>query len=175
MAESRLSRLARRRLVIVAGALAVAAGLTGAAWALPPFTTAAKTSPGSGRQAELHSLSVGCHATYDRIALRLRFAKPGYDVRFVNKVRHDPSGKPVTLLGNARLLVVLRGTRAHTADGTTSFVAATITPLCPNLRQIKKAGDFEGQVSFGLGLQHTAGFRVFRLTSPTRVVIDVAH
>jgi hypothetical protein len=50
-----------------------------------------------------------------------------------------------------------------------------VTPRCPNLRQVKGAGDFEGVVSFGLGLRHKAGFRVFRLTGPTRIVIDVAH
>ncbi len=30
-------------------------------------------------------------------------------------------------------------------------------------------------MSFGLGIKRMAGFRVFRLTNPTRVVIDVAH
>ena len=49
-----------------------------------------------------------------------------------------------------------------------------LTPLCPNLRH-RAAGDFEGVVSFGLGLRRKTGFRVFRLTAPTRIVIDVAH
>jgi hypothetical protein len=40
---------------------------------------------------------------------------------------------------------------------------------------VKIAGDFEGVVSFGLGLRRKTGFRVFRLTAPTRIVIDVAH
>jgi hypothetical protein len=30
-------------------------------------------------------------------------------------------------------------------------------------------------VSFGLGLARKTGFRVFRLTGPTRIVVDVAH
>jgi hypothetical protein len=33
----------------------------------------------------------------------------------------------------------------------------------------------EGVVSFGLGLRRTTGFRVFRLTGPARIVVDVAH
>jgi hypothetical protein len=45
----------------------------------------------------------------------------------------------------------------------------------PNLRQVKPSGDFEGVVSFGLGLRRRTGFRVFRLSGPARVVIDVAH
>ena len=50
-----------------------------------------------------------------------------------------------------------------------------LTPRCPNLRQVKLAGDFEGVVSFGLGLRRKTGFRVFRLTAPTRIVVDVRH
>jgi hypothetical protein len=64
--------------------------------------------------------------------------------------------------------------RGHTTAGA-SLLPAVLTPSCPNLRQVKRAGDFEGVVTLGLGLQHRAGFRVFRATAPTRVVIDVAH
>ena len=34
--------------------------------------------------------------------------------------------------------------------------------------------DFEGRVTFGLGLRDRAGFRVFELRNPNRIVIDVA-
>jgi hypothetical protein len=50
-----------------------------------------------------------------------------------------------------------------------------MTPLCSNVRQIKAVGDFEGVVSFGIGLRRMTGFRVFRLTAPTRIVVDVEH
>ena len=30
-------------------------------------------------------------------------------------------------------------------------------------------------MQFGLGLRHKTGFRVFRLTGPKRLVVDVAH
>jgi hypothetical protein len=95
-------------------------------------------------------------------------------VRYVNQIVADPSGMPVSLLGTKRLHVVVRHARGHTSAGT-NLLPAVVTPLCPNLRQVKKAGDFEGIVSLGLGLRRKTGFRVFRLTGPTRVVIDVAH
>lgn len=157
--------------LLVLGAAAFGAGV---AWALPPFTTAPKSAPTGPGQAELYQVTAGCHASYDRLVLRFRFARPGYQVRYVSLVRHDPSDRPVTLPGTARLLVVAREARAHTAGGS-ALIPATITPLCPNLRQIKGAGDFEGIVRFGLGLRARKGFRVFRLTGPTRIVIDVAH
>lgn len=40
---------------------------------------------------------------------------------------------------------------------------------------VAKTGDYEGQVTFGLALDHVAGFNVFTLTDPSRIVIDVAH
>jgi len=64
--------------------------------------------------------------------------------------------------------------RGHTQGGT-NLLAQVKTPRCPNLRQVKVAGDFEGVVTFGLGLRHKTGFRVFRLTGPKRLVVDVAH
>jgi hypothetical protein len=164
-----------RRAAVMLGSLAAIACTAATALALPPFTTTPKSSPGSGGQAELYRITVACHPAYDRFVLRFRLATPGYRVRYVNQVIQDGSGLPVTLLGNKRLLVVLQGARAHSADGTTSFVPSVLTPRCPNIRQVKLAGDFEGVVSFGLGLKQKTGFRVFRVTGPTRVVVDVLH
>jgi hypothetical protein len=165
--------VAGRALAILA-ALALALCLAAAAFALPPFTTAPKSSPASGGQAELFSLSAGCHATFDRVVIRARLATPGYDVRYVTRIVADPSGKPVSLLGTKRIRVIVRRARGHTSGGT-DLLPSRVTPLCSNLRQIKRAGDFEGVVSLGLGLRRKTGFRVFRLTGPTRIVIDVAH
>ena len=156
-----------RRAVPAATALACL-GLAAAAYGLPPFTTAAKTSPSSGSQAKLSSAAAGCHATYDRFVLRVGSGgKPGYDVRYVSQIIADPSGNPVSLQGTKRLRVIVHDATAHT-------LPSTLTPGCSNLRQAKKAGDFEGVVSYGLGLRRKTGFRVFRLTGPTRIVIDVA-
>ena len=146
-----------------------AAAVVALASALPPFTTGAKTSPSSGSQATLSSAAAGCHSSYDRFVVRVGAGgKPGYDVRYVSQIIADPSGNPVSLLGTKRLRVIVHDATAHT-------LASTITPGCSNLRQAKKAGDFEGVVSYGLGLRRKTGFRVFRLTGPTRIVIDVAH
>ncbi len=149
-------------------------GLAAVALALPAFTTAPKTSSGRGDAAELSNAAVGCHDTFDRFVIRARLATPGYDVRYVRQIVADPSGRPVSLLGAKRIRVAFNLAAGHDSHGT-NLLAGTLTPQCPNLLQVKKAGDFEGVVSFGLGLRRMTGFRVFRLTNPTRVVIDVAH
>jgi hypothetical protein len=165
-----------RRKAAAATAVAVVAllALAAQAFGLPPFSTAPKTSSGSGGQAQLSGIDTGCHATFDRFVIRVGSGNPGYDVRYVSRIIADPSGKTVALQGSKRIRVVIRPARGHTAGGT-NLLPSTLTPLCPNLRQVKKAGDFEGVVSFGLGLARRTGFRVFRLTGPTRIVVDVAH
>ena len=165
-----------RRTAAAATAVALAAllALAAQAFGLPPFSTAPKTASGSGGQAQLSGTTPGCHSTFDRFVIRVGSGNPGYDVRYVTRVVADPSGKTVSLQGSKRIKVVIRPARGHTAGGA-NLLPATLTPRCPNLRQIKKAGDFEGVVSFGLGLARRTGFRVFRLTSPTRIVVDVAH
>jgi hypothetical protein len=169
-----LTRKRALRTVAILAALTSSLCFAAVALGLPPFTTAPKTATGSGGQAELFGAAVGCHAGYDRFVIRGRFATPGYDARYVDKVVADGSGKTIVLLGTKRIRVIIRHARGHTSGGT-NLLPSTLTPKCSNLRQVKKAGDFEGVVTYGLGLSRRTGFRVFRLTGPTRVVVDVAH
>jgi hypothetical protein len=164
-----------RKVVAATGVtLASSLCLAAAAFGLPPFTTVPKSAPGSGGQVQLSNNRTGCHATFDRFVFQARFGTPRYDVRYVRKIIEDGSGATVHLLGRKRIRVLIRDARGHTQGGT-NLLRNVITPRCPNLRQVKAAGDFEGVVTFGLGLRRKAGFRVFRLTDPRRLVIDVAH
>ena len=166
-------RLAPRVAAILV-ALASFLGLAGVALGLPPFTTAPKSSPASGSQAEVFGVATACRSTFDRFVIRARFATPGYSVRYVRRVLSEGSGQPVRLRGTKRIRILIRNARGHTQGGT-NLLPTVRTPLCPNLRQLKTAGDFEGIVSIGLGLSRKTGFRVFRLTGPRRIVVDVAH
>jgi hypothetical protein len=163
-----------RAWIWLATAVACLAFAATEAVALPAFTTAPKTASPRGDAAELSNAAAGCHATFDRFVVRARLATPGYDVRYVRRIVADPSGRPVSLLGAKRIRVRFNLAAGHDSRGT-NLLAGTLTPRCANLLQVKKAGDFEGTVSFALGLRRMTGFRVFRLTNPTRVVIDVAH
>ncbi len=144
------------------------------ALALPAFTTAPKTSAGRrcGGAVERRRRLPRARSTGSSFGRSC--AVPGYNVRYVPRIVADPSGRPVSLLGAKRIRVAFNLAAGHDSHGT-NLLASTLTPQCPNLLQVKKAGDFEGVVSFGFGLRRMTGFRVFRLTNPTRVVIDVAH
>ena len=45
----------------------------------------------------------------------------------------------------------------------------------PNLRQLVQTCDFEGHVTWVLGVGHPKRFRVVELTNPSRIVVDVKH
>src|ERR687887_1100323 len=145
------------RMLVAMAIPAASLALASAAFGLPPFTTAPKSASGSGGQSAISQLRIGCHATFDRFVVRTRFGTPRYVVRYVRRIIEDGSGKPVHLLGKKRIRIILRDSRAHT-EGGAPLIPNVRTPRCPNLRQVKLAGDFEGVVTFGLGLRHKAGF-----------------
>lgn len=147
----------------------------GVAIGFPRFTTASKVSPAGAGQAELFSIVARCHASLDRFVIRARFAIPGYNIRYLRRIPSGPSGVPVSLPGSARLHVRIQEARGHTDPGGAILLPEVLTPGCANLRQIKRVEDHEGVVRFGLGLRRRTGFRVFRLTHPTRIVVDVLH
>jgi len=86
-------------------------------------------------------------------------------------------GTPVALAGQSYLRVVFHG-----ASGTcprpsqrTWAGPAVLTPYYPQVLVVSAAGDFEGYLSFGIGLAARGSYHVFTLTGPDRVVIDVSH
>jgi hypothetical protein len=96
---------------------------------------------------------------------------PGYTIAQVKAVSHDPKGTQVALAGQSYLHVVFHGTSAiRTYTG-----PAVLTPYYPQLLTVAAAGDFEGVLSFGIGLAAQGGYHVSALSNPDRLVIDVDH
>ena len=121
---------------------------------------------------ELVSVQAVERKGYDRVLFTFKGAVPGYQVRYVPEVT-DQAGRPLALRGRAFLAVAFEPARAHDPGGGATVSTATLTPASPVLRQVRFAGDFEGRVSFGLGLAERDGFRVSELRDPPRVAVDV--
>ena len=94
-------------------------------------------------------------------------------VEAVDRDGYDQAGKRLPLRGEAFLEVAFEPARAHSAAGEPTFSPTTLIPGFADLRQVRFAGDFEGEVTFGIGAAGRGGFRVSELRDPTRVAIDL--
>ncbi|MDX6272885.1 MAG: hypothetical protein QOJ92_95 [Frankiales bacterium] len=158
------------------GTLVVAQGAQASDPPAPTSTSARHTPRGTGATALLLDIRHAKHATFDRLVIDLRGAKPGYDVRYVSAVTYDPSGRRVTMPGRYYLQVVLDPASAYNANGNHTYGGQNrVTTSYPTLKGFVINGDFEAVLSVALGLSKKAGFRVSTLANPTRIVIDVAH
>ena len=126
----------------------------------------------SRKTPELVSVQTDERDGHDRVLFTFKGSMPGYQVHYVPQVT-DAGGRRLALRGEAFVEVAFEPARARDPDGTASFSATTITPSSPVLRQVRFAGDFEGQVRFGLGFAGRGGLRVSELHNPTQVAVDV--
>jgi hypothetical protein len=131
-----------------------------------PASANATTTP------DLLRIRVGRHATFDRVVLDIRGAKPNPITKsFVSQLRADPSDQVVTIPGKRFLAVVAQGLSGQNYPGPRTIR----TPQLRNVQAVAITGDFEAVLSVGLGLRHTSWTRIFTLTHPTRLVIDVGR
>lgn len=144
----------------------------------PPFSSAPVSVPDTNIAPEglpeLEAVEVSQLDGFDRVVFRFSSHVPGYNVNYVPEVTADPSDEPISLEGNAFMIVAMHSV-ASGQVGAPPAPQDRQTPRFPELREIAGAGDFEGVVSFGLGLTAESGFRVFTLTNPDRLVVDVRH
>ncbi len=92
-------------------------------------------------------------------------------VQWVDTLHRDGSGLPVRVAGTKVLMVVFNGATSHDQNGAT--VRTRTAYALPNVITSVGAGDFEGTVTFGLGVQKRTSYTVTKLQNPARVVVDV--
>ena len=113
------------------------------------------------------------HRTFDRVVFQYRGGLPaGRHARYVHRLVADASGDPVPIAGQAVLRVRMARAQAHSGTGVPTVPTRTAYPW-PNVMSGVVAGDFEGVVSYGLGVARRTPFHVFTLHDPSRVVVDV--
>ena len=152
-------------LAVLLGSILAAAAARQAAAAPPPVSTLVAI------RAAYHSEAT---PRYDRVVFEFRGPVPLIDVRYVNQLIADGSGLPVSITGNAILQLRMTPAQAHTERGQPT-APGRITLRLPTVRQVARAGDFEGVVTYGIGVARKAEIRVTTLAGPSRIVIDVLH
>jgi hypothetical protein len=139
----------------------------------PSVTPSGCAQPGT----YLTVVTVGQHASYDRVVFQFSGSRPAVTVNRVPAVSADPRGTPVPLAGQSYLHVAFHLASAVCPQplGRTWTGPSVLTPYYPQLLTVSAAGDFEGYLTFGIGLAARGSYHVFTLTGPNRVVIDVSH
>ncbi len=146
-------------------------GVPPAAAALPDFGSEPVQDTSSAGGSGIADVRVGGNEGFDRFVVEFEGDIGAYFVSYVDQVTQDGSGAVVPVEGTAFLQVSLNG-----IPNEPSTPQQTIEADLTGLIQVVGAGaGFEASVSYGLGTAQAAGFRVFTLTEPSRLVVDIAH
>lgn len=160
--------------ILVAGAALAMPVSASASPALSGFTCGTQSGGSDGVVAPITAVRVGHHLGYDRFVVEFSGSVvPGFRAipKSSAKFYSDPLGQPVTLEGTAGIKLVMHSTSMHgTYGGPTDF-----DPEFPQLAEARSIGDFEGFVTWGLSLERQSCKRIFTLSSPSRLVVDVAN
>jgi hypothetical protein len=108
---------------------------------------------------------------FDRIVLDIPGGLPGYSAKYVTELRRDGSDEPVSMPGEAFLLIVLHPAQAHRDDGTPTVTGVHRIGLA-GIKAYAVVGDYEGYVSIALGVSGVRKFHIGELAD--RIYIDVA-
>ena len=132
----------------------------------------------------LTDVRVGAHGCYDRVTFELKPQQGEVEGPVAWKVAYeagpiteDGSGHPVKMKGAAFLVVTMSATGADlsqeaapaTYTGPASIEAADTT----RIQQVRRTGDFEGVLTWVIGLDAKRPFHVSTQDGPSRVIVDV--
>ena len=91
---------------------------------------------------------------YARISFYFRGAFPSYNFEYVREVLSEAKGDPIALEGNSFIRLGFVDAQAHDNAGASTVKVAPAAHIgFKNLKSYGFAGDFEGHVSYGLGVQ----------------------
>jgi len=137
--------------------------------------------PASGAPtAQLTAVRVGTHQGYIRIAFEFDGEVPGYDIGYLDgPLYEDGSGAEVPISGEKVLSVRMTPASAIRMEGETFTRTYTgpdrLTSSGGAVTEVVEAGDFESQMTWGIGTTGGQSFKVTTLTEPTRLIIDVVN
>ncbi|MEZ5310385.1 MAG: hypothetical protein R2735_07300 [Microthrixaceae bacterium] len=117
----------------------------------------------------------GHHDGFDRITFEFQGAVPGFRAEYLDQLFEDGSGDPVTISGTPLQIVFApaSGVDLGVEDYTEIYTGPKrIQPEAESVREIVLTGDFEGQMTWGIGVRDKLPFRITTLQNPSRVVVD---
>jgi hypothetical protein len=130
-------------------------------------TSAATTTP------RLVAVRAAHHPGVDRVVFEFTGGLPrSRSASYVSQLIGDASGLPVRIAGRSVLQVRFSYANGHDDLGRAT-APSRVTYALPNVMTVVQSGDFEAVLTYGIGLTARQPYRVFTLTSPPRVVVDI--
>jgi len=156
----------------------VAASATEPTESLPAFACVPSVPVASTTdRAQITDVRVGTHDGYDRVVFEFETGLPDATIEgALPPFYADPSDLEIEVAGSAFLKLTMQGASKVTPGGTVTYGGSTkFEPGFERLVQLVEGGDFEAVSTWYLGLDGGGCFRVFTLTDPSRLVIDIEH
>jgi hypothetical protein len=171
-----------RAFAVAALAAALVAGCGGSG-ATEPFgggASAVRGSPSAPGTALVERVAVGAHDGFDRVVFEFQNHLPGYRVEYARPpFFEDGSGARVDVGGHDFVAVRIEPASGFDASAGGGRLVYTGPKRIEGadagadvVRELARTGDFEGVVSWVIGLDDRVDFRVLRLDGPPRLVID---
>lgn len=137
-----------------------------------------KEFPPNGPPALLTAVRTAQYEMFDRIVLEFDATRPpGYEIGYLDEpATACGSGNTVRTQGKAVLQLKVFHANAHNESGQPTVREQEYRlPSYLALREIKRTCDFEGTVTYVVGVAARNKFRVLELKDPSRLVIDVRN
>ena len=125
--------------------------------------------------AVLRDVRAARHPDFERVVFEFEPPSvPGYRMEYAEAPVLDcGAGEPLDVDGSAHLVVRLSPAQAHTEAGEVTLPDRERRPALTLVRELELSCDFEGQVSWVLGLSARRPYRVSELAAPPRLVVDI--
>lgn len=126
----------------------------------------------------LTGVETGLHAGYDRVAFQFREGVPGFRASYRQRpIREDVSGREVEIDGDAVIVVEMERAsgRERTGEGRPTYTGPERVQGAGTfaIREVVRTGDFEGIMTWAIGVRGRLPFRV--QTFGNVLVVDVRH
>ena len=125
----------------------------------------------------VRDIRIGHHDGFDRVVFEVGgTGTPGWQVRYVDQAASQGSGKPIAVSGKAVLQVEVTGAGYPDDTGVKEYAGPNpvAAPGTHAVTEVAFDGTYEGATAAFIGTAARTPFRVYRLDSPARVVVEVA-
>jgi hypothetical protein len=145
---------------------------------VPPFPADTRPDTGqasAGARGTITDVRIGHHHGFDTVVFEFHgTGTPGWTVKYVPAATGQASGKPIDLTGSAVLSVAVTGVGYPTDTSIQEFRRGTVRGHDTDVvTEAFYDGTFEGMSQAFVGTTAQRPFRVYLLTDPARVVLEV--